>query len=192
MKRGPDGLNRALLLLLSIVLLAAGGYGLARGYDAFGADQADEALLGEPVRDWVSSNDNLFWPVVFLVCVLVAYLSLRWLAAQFRSRRMTDIDLTQDMDRGSTRLRAVGAADALAQDIETYPEVTSASARLLDDGERPEVDVKVEVHEDADLPGVRDKIEEQALRRFCQAVEVPDVNARVDLRLGGPSGRTVR
>ncbi|MDP8992853.1 MAG: alkaline shock response membrane anchor protein AmaP [Actinomycetota bacterium] len=192
MRRGPDRLNRWLLLLLSVVLIGAGGYGLARGYDAFGAEQADQPLLWEPLRLWVSRNDNLFWPAVLVVCVAVAYLALRWLVAQFRTRRLSELELTSEGSQGSTRLRAAGAAQALAEDIEGYPEVTAASARLLQDGQRPEVDVRVDVHDDADVPGVRDRIEEQALRRFCQALEVPDVSATVDIRLAGPTGRTVR
>ena len=192
MRRGPDRLNRWLLLLLSIVLIGAGGYGLARGYEAFGAEQAGQPLLGEPLRLWVSRNENLFWPAVLVVCVAVAYLALRWLVAQFRARRLSELELTSEGSKGSTRLRAAGAAQALAEDIEGYPEVTAASARLLHDGQRPEVDVRVDVHDDADVPGVRDRIEEQALRRFCQALEVPDVSATVNIRLAGPTSRTVR
>ncbi len=192
MRRGPDRLNRWLLLVLSLALLGAGGYGLARGYDAFGTDQADEALLGEPLRRWVARHDNLFWPAVLLVCVAVAYLSLRWLVAQFRVRRISELEVASEGSQGTTRLRAAGAAQALAADVEGYPEVTSASARLLDDSQRPAVDLRVDVHDDADVPGVRDRIEEQALRRFCQALEVPDVSATVDIRLARPTERTVR
>lgn len=192
MRRGPDRLNRLLLVLVSLALLALGAYGLARGYDAFGADQADEPLLVEPVRNWVGRNGNVFWPLVFVVSVVLAYLSLRWLVAQFSSPRLTEIDLTGDSSNGSTRLRAAGAAQALAEDIEGYREVSSATARVVSDGERPEVDVKVEVHDDADLPALRDKIEEQALPRFSRALEVPAVTANVVMHLVGPSERAVR
>lgn len=192
MRRGPDRLNRVLLLLFSLLLLGVGAYGLARGYDAFGADQADEPLLVDSVRDWVGRNDNVFWPVVFVVCVVVVYLSLRWLLAQFVPPRLTEVDLTTEGSKGSTRLRASGAAHALAQDIEGYREVSSATARLVNDGERPEVDVKVDVHDDADLPALRDKIEEQALPRFSQALEVRAVTATVLVQLIGPTERVVR
>ncbi len=192
MRRGPDRLNRLLLVLVSLVVLAAATYGLARGYDAFGADQADEPLLVEPVRDWVGRNENVFWPLVFAVSVVLTYLSLRWLLAQFSSPRLAEIDLTRDSSNGSTRLRAAGAAQALAEDIESYREVSSATARMVSDGERPEVDVKVEVHDDADLPALRDKIEEQALPRFSKALEVPAVTANVLVHLVGPAERTVR
>ncbi len=192
MKRGPDRLNRALLAMLSLLLLGSGAYGLARGYEAFGSHQADEPLLLESVREWVARNGNWFWVVVFLVSLVVSWLSLRWLLAQFRAPRVTEIDFTTEGSKGSTRLRAAGAAHALARDIEGYLEVSSAAARVVSDGERPEVDVKVDVHDDADVPALRGKIEEQALRRFSQALEVPAVTATVLLELIGPTERLVR
>ena len=192
MRRGPDRLNRALLALLSLLLLGAGGYGLARGYGAFGDEAAEDDLLLEPVRSFVGRNENLFWACVFAACLLVAYIALRWLLAQFRSPRLTELDLTDDESRGTTRLRAAGASQALATDIEEYLEVSSASARLVEDGERPEVDLRVDVHDDADVPALRSRIEEHALRRFCQALEVADVDARLYLRLTGPAERVGR
>lgn len=192
MRSGPDRLNRWMLTVLSLVLLVAGAYGLARGWEAFGTEAAEDPILLEPVRDFVARNDNWFWAVVFLVCVVVAYIALRWLRAQFRSPRLTEIEVATDGSQGSTRLRAAGASQALAADIEEYREVSSASARLVDDGPRPEVDLRVDVHDDADVPAVRTRIEEHALRRFCQALEVPDVDATLYLRLTGPAQRVVR
>jgi hypothetical protein len=193
MRRGPDRLNRALLVLLSLLLIGAGAYGLARSYEAFGAEAADEELLLEPVREFVGGRrQSWFWAGVFLLCLLVAYIALRWLLAQFRSPKLTELDLTDDGSRGTTRLRAAGASLALATDIEEYLEVSSASARLVEDGERPEVDLRVDVHDDADVPALRRRIEEHALRRFCQALEVSDVEATLYLRLTGPAQRVVR
>ena len=70
--------------------------------------------------------------------------------------------------------------------------VARASARLVDDGERPEVDMRVEVNDDADVPALRAKIEDEALRRFCQALGVSSVNAHLHLRLTEPAPRLVR
>ncbi|MDQ3569056.1 MAG: alkaline shock response membrane anchor protein AmaP [Actinomycetota bacterium] len=192
MRRGPDRLNRWALVVVSLVLLGAGGYGLARGYDALGAEAGDEALLAEPVRDFVGRNENVFWAVVFVVCLIVALIAVRWILAQFRSPRLTELDLTEDGSRGTTHMRASGASQALATDIEDYFGVSSASARLVQDGARPEVDLRVDVNDDADVPALRGRIEEHALTRFCQALEVSDVDARLHLRLTGPTQRVVR
>lgn len=190
--RGPDRLNRVVLVLLSLVLLGAGGYALARGYGAFGPEQAENEVLLEPVRDFVDRYQTLFWIAVLAICLIVAYLALRWLVAQFHSPRLTQIDLTGDGSKGSTQLRAAGASDALANDIETYRGVSSASARLVEDGERPEVDVRVDINDDADVPALRTRIEEEALTRFSRALEVRAVEARLHLRLTEPAPRLVR
>ena len=192
MRRGPDRLNRGARVVLSLVLLGAGGYGLARGYDAFGAEAGEEAVLVEPVRDFVGRNENIFWAVVFVICLIVALIAVRWILAQFRSPKLTELDLTEDGSPGTTHVRASGASQALATDIEDYFGVSSASARLVQDGERPEVDLRVDVNDDADVPALRDRIEEHALPRFCQALEVSDVDARLHLRLIGPTQRVVR
>ena len=189
---GPDRVNRAVLVLLSLVLLGTGAYALARGYEAFGAEAADEEVLLEPVRDFVGRNQTLFWIAVLALCLIVAYAALRWLLAQFHTPRLSEIDLTSDGSRGSTHLRAAGASDALAADVESYRGVTSASARLIVDGERPEVDVRVDVNDDADVPALRTRIEDEALQRFCQALEVAAVDAHLHLRLTDPAPRVVR
>lgn len=192
MTSGRDQLNRWLLTLLALVLLGAGGYGLARGYEAFGAAAAAEPILLESVREFVARNRNLFWACAFAVCLILALMALFWLRAQFRAPKLSELDLSDEESQGATRLRAAGASQALADDIESYLGVTSASARLLDDGDRPEVDLRVEVNDDADVAALRHKIDEHAIRRFCQALEVSDVEARLYLRLAGPAPRLVR
>lgn len=192
MRRGPDSLNRGVLTLVSLVLIGGGAYGLARGYEAFGSDAAAEPLLVDSVRRWVGDNENWFWPVVALVGVTVSLLSLRWLLAQFRFPRIGELDLTREGSLGTTRLRASGAAGALADDVESYLGVRSASARIVDDGECPDVDLRVEVHDDADVAALRSRIEEHALPRFSRALEVEAVEARVHLQLVGPGERVVR
>ena len=52
MKHGPDRLNRTLLTLLGLLLVAAGAYGVARGYGAFGDTRATEPVLTKRIGDW--------------------------------------------------------------------------------------------------------------------------------------------
>ena len=192
MRRGSDRLNRAALTLIGLVLLGAGVYGLARGYEAFGAAPAEDPILLDSVQDTVSRTEGWFWWVALLASVVVAWLGLRWLLAQFGSPRIAHVDLTRDDSRGTTRLRPEGASDALEGDIQGYPGVQSAAARLVDDGPRPEVAVRVDVHEDADVGAVRARMDEHAFPRLCRALEVGGVEARVLVRLVDRSERVVR
>ena len=189
----PDRLNRTLLAILGLLLLAAGLYGLLRGGGAFGQDQADDPLLLEGVRDFVGDNAAWFWPLAAVLSLVIAYLAYRWLRAHIRSGpAVGHINLASDSPLGWTRVRAAGAADALSSDIESYPGVLSASARVLTDGTQPEVELGVEVTDDADLAEIRRRIEEHALPRFRRALEVEDLLAQIRFNLGEPAGRSVR
>ena len=188
----PDRLNRTLLTVLGAILLAAGAYGLARSLGAFGQDQARDPLLLDSIRNFAGRNGEWFWPVVAVVCLILAYLAYRWLRAQIRpGPRLGYIDLPPMSHLGRTRVTAGAATAALAADIESYPEVQSASARLLADGSHPDVDVRVNIFDDADSAQVRRRIEERAFPRFRQALEAEDLRAHVRIGLSEPAGRFV-
>ena len=191
MRRSPDRLNTAVLTLLAVLLLAAGAYGLARGYGAFGDGRAADPVLGDDLRDFVTRNGDWFWPVAAAVSLLVAWMGLRWLLAQITTPTVNRLPVRSD-GPGDTELLASGATAALARDIEEYPGVRGARARLVSDHPSPEVEVTVDVHDDADLPGVRRQIEEHALARFRGALELQELRSRVHLRLAEPAGRRVR
>ena len=179
-----------MLTLLGLVLAALGGYGLARGYGALGNRRADGAVLDDSTRDFVSRNADWFWPLAAFASVLIAYVGLRWLLALVRSGHISRLDVTEDPARGTTVVRATSAADVLARDVEGYPGVRSAKARLLRDGVRPDVDLKVEVVEDAAVPEVHQRIESHALARLREALGVDHLQARVRYRVSEAVART--
>lgn len=191
MKRGPDRLNSAILTLLALVLLGVGAYGLARGYGAFGDRRADDPILGDDLRDAVTRNGDWFWPVAAVVALLLAWLGLRWLLAQLSTPTVSRLPVRAD-GPGRTELVGAGATAALSRDIETYPGVRSARARLVGDDPVPEVEITVDVHDGADVPAVRRRIEEHALTRFRSALELTKLRSTVHVRLAEAAGRTVR
>lgn len=186
-----DRLNRAVLTLLGLALLATGAYGLARGYGAFGDISAHEPVLTDDVRSFVSRNAGWFWPVAAMVSVLVAWLGLRWLVAQLHAPAVHRLPVRAD-GPGRTDLVAAGAAAALAADIEEYPGVRGARARVVGDDPSPEIDLTVDVGDDADVAVVRRRIEEHALARFRTALDLTEVRTRLHVRLAEPAPRTVR
>ena len=191
MRRGPDRLNAAVLTVLALALLGVGAYGLARGYGAFGDARAGDPILTEDVRDFVSRNSDWFWPLAAVLSLLVAWLGLRWLLAQLSTATVGHLPVRAD-GPGHTELLASGATSALARDIEEYPGVRSASARLVGDDPVPEVSVTVDVHDDADIAAVRRRIEEHALVRFRSALELAQLRSEIHLRLAERAGRSVR
>ena len=191
MRRGPDRLNAAVLTLLALALLGAGLYGLARGYGAFGDARAGDPVLSDDIRDFVSRNSDWFWPLMAVLSLLVAWLGLRWLIAQLSTAAVGHLPVRAD-GPGHTELLGSGATSALARDIEGYPGVRSASARLVGDHPVPEISVTVEVHDDADIAAVRRRIEEHALDRFRSALELTKLRSQIHLRLAPRAGRSVR
>jgi hypothetical protein len=86
-----------------------------------------------------------------------------------------------------------GAADALAADVERLSGVSSASARLTGDADAPEVDLRVEVTGRCDVPTLRARIEDEALGRFRQALDLDRLEANVEFRVSDtPPGARVR
>lgn len=191
MRRGPDRLNSAVLSVLALALMGVGAYGLARGYGAFGDRRADDPILSEDVRDAVTRNGDWFWPIAAVVALLLAWLGLRWLLAQLSTPTVSRLPVRAD-GPGHTELASAGATAALARDIEEYQGVRAAHARLVGDDPVPEVEVTVDVHDDADVPGVRRRIEEHALARFRSALELSKLRSTVHIRLAERAGRTVR
>lgn len=191
MRRSPDALNRAVLSLLGLLLLAASALALLLHYGVFGDDERRENLINSDTRDFWGDRSWLWW-IVAGVSLLVALLALRWLREQLRAPRVGNADLERRSPQGSTRLRAGGAASALEQDLEEVRGVQSASARMVGDGPEAKVDLRVDVNEDADVDRVRQQVEEYALPRFRQAIEVDNLETDLRLDLAPPAGRRVR
>lgn len=183
---GADRRNRAGLVLVGLLLVGVGAYGLARGWGAFGDRAATEPLLVDEWRRFMARNGGWFWPAAAVASLLGALLGWRWLRAQLAAGTPRRLDLTHRGDGGTTVVRPSGAARALAEDIETYRGVTEVSARVTGEPEAPEIDLRVEVVDTCHLPSLRSRIEQEALARFQRALELEAVESNVEFRLNAP------
>jgi hypothetical protein len=189
--RRPDRLNRVCLILLGLLLAAAGGYGLARSYGAFGIRQQHDPVLVPGVGTFVADHRNWFWWAAASVSVLVALAALAWLRAQLHFPRPANEDLTRTDPDGTAVLHGAAAADALAADVDSLPGVASAAARIWGDPTKPAVYLRVQINDDAPIDTLRTRIETESLDRLRKALQVDALDALVDLRLAEPRGRTV-
>ncbi|MEJ8279666.1 alkaline shock response membrane anchor protein AmaP [Pseudonocardia spirodelae] len=190
----PARLNRTLLFLIGLVLLAAGVFGLLFGLGVLRPvlpmlDPSVPLLPANPVFDaWVP------W-VVVVAAVVVGLLALRWLLAQARRRPRTSswtLPSAQvaGRDAGVTRIHSDDAADALAADIEGYEGVQRAAAALVGDRRRPQIHLEVTADDGADLTALRARITDHALPRLRSALDIGSDHADLVLRLAEEKQRS--
>lgn len=182
----PAALNRTLLALLGLVLLAAGGFALATHFGRLHVLAPESSLVPGSAAPptWV------FW-VAIAVAAGLGVLCLRWLAAQAFRRPKTVAWRAEEAD-GTTTLDSSTAAGPVAADIEGYDGVRSASAWLTGPREGPELFLIVTTDQDADAGAIRERVAEHALPRLRQALEVDALPVRLEVRLTAKSGARAR
>ncbi|WP_067828865.1 hypothetical protein [Nocardia inohanensis] len=175
----PARLNRSLLALLGLLLVAAGGYAIAaqRGWLSW-VDRSAALTPGDAAPPhWV------FYAVI-AGAIVVGLLCLRWLSVQlFRMPSAVEWQLADANSAGGTVLSSATAAAAVAADIESFDHVDSASAWLSGPGRAPELHVIVTADPRADLTELRRRILGEALPRLRQALEVGVIPVTMELRL---------
>ena len=102
-----DRINRALLTLLGVALLAAGTAGILAGADVFGHHLGDRHLTDNPIARYLGDNHVWFWPFAALAGVLAALFALRWLIAVLTPRPRAG-DITIDTVDGNHVVLDVG------------------------------------------------------------------------------------
>ncbi|MFE0020589.1 alkaline shock response membrane anchor protein AmaP [Amycolatopsis sp. NPDC059021] len=174
----PAGLNRTVLALTGLVLLAGGGFAVATYFGWLRVlDPASPLVPGTAAPPvWV------FW-VTVAVAVVVGLLCLRWLAAQaFRTPKSVGWRLEESPEDGTTTMDSSAANAPVATDIEGYEGVKSASAWVSGSRDEPELYLLVTAEQDVDITALRHRIASHAVARLRQALEVETLPVRLELR----------
>lgn len=179
-----NGLNRSLLTLLGLLLLAAGGLGLAYSFGAFGDGQ--HPLVPEGMRAFAADQPWSWWAVAG-VCLLIALLALVWLLAQLRTDRVGSVDLTTDDRDGLTTLNGGAFTDAVETETKQLRGVVGASAHLRDRRGRRLL-LGVDLAEYADIAEVRSAVEDRVITHARQAIDDPELPVDVELRPSASRG----
>jgi hypothetical protein len=187
-----DRTNRAMLLLLAVLLIAAGLGSGAASLGIFGNVARHRRLMDNPVGHYIGSQGAWFWPVAAAAAAILVVLALRWLIALlFSTDRSGDLPIRSPGQKGRTTLAAGALTDAVAQEIETYLGVDSARARLIGNGLDPELVVTAALEETADLTAVRQRIETGALTHARSALDNPSLPIQLHLAVAPRSGARV-
>jgi hypothetical protein len=149
----PKTLNRVLLGLLGLVLLALGGSVLAVGLGAPAPswwihDGRHDVLLDDTERTrW--RDDAWWWPTVIAVLAVLLLLALWWLIAVLRRRRLAEI-LVDTGDGAGAVLRGHALQSAVGAEAAALDGVHRAHVRLRGrrNAPRTRVDLVLDPHAD--------------------------------------------
>jgi hypothetical protein len=180
----PARLNRSLLLLISLVLLAAAAFTLLLGFGILAGLGLTSPAPAAPLTPASLSLPTWVSYVVIVAAVLVGLLCLRWLLAQTVRRPASGaLRLEDDPATGTTRLDGATAVDPLVDEVETYPGVHRASARLSGTAAHPMLHLVIGTEDAADIGDLRRRIDAEAIPRLRQALDLPALPADLLIRL---------
>ncbi|GAA1884490.1 alkaline shock response membrane anchor protein AmaP [Streptantibioticus ferralitis] len=155
--------NRTLLFLIGLILLAVGCAVLIGGLDLprhWGFSLPSWWPYRGPHDVLLSANartryrkDSWWWPVVIGVLAVLAVAALFWLLAQFRDRRLGQVLVHSD-DDGDVVLRGRAMERALAADAAELPGVLGAEVLLTGGRTRPRAGVRLQLDRHARPAGV--------------------------------------
>jgi hypothetical protein len=175
-----DALNRVVLTVIGLLLVAAGALGIATGAGAFG--KAHTPLLPGGARDFARTT-GWFWWAVAGGALILALLALLWLLDQLRTDRASRLDLTTDDRDGVTMVHSGALTDAVAQETESLRGVTGASAQIRDrHGKR--LLLAVSLSDRADIGELRRTLEGNVVTHARQAIEDPALPVDIEFRRG--------
>jgi hypothetical protein len=175
----PARLNRGLLILIALVLIAAGAFTLGTGLGMLHVQRPTAALIPTtaPPQPWVPY-------AVTALAILLGLLCIRWLIAQTMRRPKTGTwRWARDPDRGVTYLAPDTATVPLLAELHAYPGVTTAAAWLSGNRHTPRLHLAVTAEPDADLSALRHQIAGHALTRFRHALELGNLPTTIQFRL---------
>ncbi|MGW2122677.1 alkaline shock response membrane anchor protein AmaP [Streptomyces sp. SM1] len=129
----PKGVNRVLLAIAGLVLIALGGSVLAVGLGAPAPSwwlhdgRGDVLLDGSERTRW--RDESWWWPVVIAALAVVVLLCLWWLVAVVRRRRVAEV-LLDTRDGEGAVLRGRALEHALAEEANGLDGVAQAHVLL--------------------------------------------------------------
>ncbi|MGW1165282.1 alkaline shock response membrane anchor protein AmaP [Streptomyces sp. NPDC002550] len=187
------GLNRVLLALVGLLLLALGGAVLAVGLGApppswwIHTGPHDVLLTKAERTHW--RGTSWWWPTVVAALAVVVLLTLWWLTTVLRRRRLTEIVIDTG-DDASALLRARALESALAQDAVRQEGVAHAEILLRGRRTTPTARVWLRLEPYVDPATALTGFTAQALAHARESAGLPSLPAEV--RLGSVKHRAER
>jgi hypothetical protein len=182
----PARLNRCLLAIIGVTLVAGGGLALVISRGWLFVNRATPLVPGtELPPTW-----TLY--VIAGIAVLLTLLCLRWLAAQLaRKPKSHTWRIEDDPDHGHTELAARIATTPFTADIAAYPGIHTAHADLAGTQHTPTLAVVVTTEHGADLTDIRHRLHTHGLPRLRNALDLTSLPVTLEFRFTTKPGARV-
>ena len=185
MHRRTTRLNRIVFVLLGVVLLAAGGFLLARHFDWSDRLPSAERIYSSSEARWLHDN-TWVWYVVAAAAVIVGLLALRWLLVQPRIDRVRRLRPDADLEQhGRTAMASSVLTDAVEDDIDALPGVARSRVIVTGATDAPELVVRVAAKQAADLAEMHRRVVTEAVASARIALDDETVPVQVHLVVNG-------
>ncbi|HEX7302065.1 alkaline shock response membrane anchor protein AmaP [Lentzea sp.] len=183
----PARLNRTLLGLSGVLLLAAGAFGTATHLRLLRV--VDPAA---PLVPGTTAPPTWVFYVIAAAGVVTGLLALFWLLAQVARRPRTGTwRFERDPVVGRTELDTDVAVAPFTDEVRSLTHVRQAKAVLTGTRREPELALVVSADQNADLTVLRERITTECLPRLAQALGTDRVPATVEFRLSAQAGTRV-
>ncbi|MFF5278076.1 hypothetical protein [Streptomyces sp. NPDC000133] len=184
----PARLNRTLLAVLGVLLLASSSFAVAAhfGHITFlDSDATLAATTAEPPT-WA------LW-IAAATAIVLGLLILRWMAAQLTRRPRTHTwRFEQNPEQGSTELAANTATAPFLREVTAYPGVHHARATLAGTRQNPTLAMVISTEPGADLTTINHRLDTHGLPRLRQALDLDSLPFTVEYRLTTHTGVRAR
>lgn len=184
----PARLNRSLLAVVGLLLLAAGGFAVATHFGAL-------TLVGpdSPLAPAVGDPPTLALYSTVVAAFVIGLLTLRWLLAQLARKPKTHTwRFEQDPDRGRTELAASTAIEPFLDEVSAYPGVHAAHATLAGTRATAALALVVSVEQHGDLVAIRRELDTVGLPRLRRALDLDILPVTVEFRFSTKAGFRAR
>ncbi|MBQ1100676.1 alkaline shock response membrane anchor protein AmaP [Streptomyces sp. b94] len=177
--------DRVLLGLVGLILLALGGSVLAVGFGAPAPswwlhDGPHDVLLGDAERTrW--RDAGWWWPVVIAALVVLLLLALWWLVAVVRRRRLAEV-LVDSGDGEGAALRGRALEAVLAQEADRVDGVERAKVRLTGRRTAPATRIRLLLAPHVDPGTALNDLTNHALTHARASANLENLPAEVHLR----------
>ena len=188
MRHHAGAINRTWLIILGIIVLAAGVASILYSSGLMASMTGGNlAGAGDPV---LSAGTDILETAsaaaVLVVGLILGLLALWWILAEVpRRRAAAGYRLQEDPARGITRCETGVLAAAVENDAGSLPGDVNSWALLRGTADSPDLALRLTLNERADIQEALRRVRAEVLPNLSQALEVPLHTAGIALEVSG-------